>query len=52
MFVAAFATEDPGTQQTAQTFLGLDEAVVEAAVGNGFTFEGGKDITEIQIIDS
>lgn len=46
-FVAAFANEDPGVQQEAQAFFGLDEAVVEAAVGNGFTFEG-KDITKFR----
>lgn len=39
-FVAGFANEDPGVQQDAQSFLGLDPAIVEAAIGNGFTFEG------------
>lgn len=39
-FVASFASEDAGVQQEAQAFFGLDPSVVEAAVGNGFTFEG------------
>lgn len=40
MFVAGFADEDPGVQQAAQTFFGLDEDIVKAAIGNGFTFDG------------
>lgn len=28
-------------RQEAQTFFGFDAEAVEAAVGNGFTFEGG-----------
>ena len=43
VFVAGFASEDPGTQQTAQTFFGLNEEVTKAAIGNGFNFEG-KDV--------
>lgn len=42
-FVAGFANEDPGVQQEAQTFFGLDPEAVKAAIGNGFTFEG-KDV--------
>jgi len=41
LFVAGFASEDPGVQQEAQTFFGFGTEAVEAAVGNGFTFEGG-----------
>lgn len=40
IFVAGFADEDPGVQQTAQAYFGLDQEVVEAATGNDFTFEG------------
>ncbi|KAL8997019.1 MAG: hypothetical protein Q9169_003609 [Polycauliona sp. 2 TL-2023] len=47
IFVAAFADEDPGVQQTAQTYFGLDREIVEAATGNDFTFEG-KDIVEFR----
>ncbi|KAL9013099.1 MAG: hypothetical protein Q9173_002177 [Seirophora scorigena] len=47
IFVAGFANEDPGVQQTAQTFFGLDQDVVEAAIGNDFTFEG-KDIEQFR----
>ncbi|KAL8833365.1 MAG: hypothetical protein Q9176_008011 [Flavoplaca citrina] len=43
IFVAGFADEDPGVQQTAQAYFGLDQEVVEAATGNDFTFEG-KDV--------
>ena len=28
-------------RQEAQTFFGFDDEAIEAAVGNGFTFEGG-----------
>jgi mannose-6-phosphate isomerase-like protein (cupin superfamily) len=41
LFVAGFGSEDPGVQQEAQTFFGFGKEAVEAAVGNGFTFEGG-----------
>ncbi|KAL8963535.1 MAG: hypothetical protein Q9193_000220 [Seirophora villosa] len=47
IFVAGFANEDPGVQQTAQTFFGFDQDVVEAAIGNDFTFEG-KDIEQFR----
>ncbi len=30
-------------RQEAQTFFGFDAEAIEAAVGNGFTFEGGDD---------
>ncbi|KAL8679215.1 MAG: hypothetical protein Q9224_002360 [Gallowayella concinna] len=43
IFVAGFASEDPGVQQVAQSFFGFDQDVVEAAIGNDFTFEG-KDV--------
>lgn len=32
-FVAGFASEDPGVQQTAQSFFGLENDIVEAALG-------------------
>ncbi|KAI4127161.1 MAG: hypothetical protein LQ338_003338 [Usnochroma carphineum] len=47
IFVAGFASEDPGVQQGAQTFFGFDQDVVEAAVGNDFTFEG-KDVDKFK----
>lgn len=34
-------------QQEAQTFFGLDPSVVQAAVGNGFAFEG-KDVARFR----
>ncbi|KAL9600629.1 MAG: hypothetical protein Q9219_003062 [cf. Caloplaca sp. 3 TL-2023] len=40
VFVAGFASEDPGVQQVAQTFFGFDQDVVQAAVGSDFTFQG------------
>ncbi|KAL8942403.1 MAG: hypothetical protein Q9216_001667 [Gyalolechia sp. 2 TL-2023] len=40
IFVAGFATEDPGVQSVAQTFFGFDSDIVEAALGNDFTFRG------------
>ncbi|KAL8854912.1 MAG: hypothetical protein Q9221_000419 [Calogaya cf. arnoldii] len=40
IFVAGFANEDPGVQQTAPTYFGFDQEIVEAATGNDFTFEG------------
>jgi len=33
-FVAGFASEDPGTQSTAQTFFGLKEDIVDATLGD------------------
>lgn len=42
-FVAAFGSEDPGVQQSAQTFFSLDEDVVESALGTGASING-KDI--------
>jgi Cupin len=33
IFVAAFASEDPGVQQSAQTFFGLEQDIVNAALG-------------------
>ncbi|KAL8839052.1 MAG: hypothetical protein Q9170_001888 [Blastenia crenularia] len=47
IFVAGFASEDPGVQQVAQSFFGFDPDVVEAAVGNDFTFEG-KDVAKFR----
>ena len=39
LFVAGFASEDPGVQQAAQTFFGLNDDLVAAALGQD-TFEG------------
>lgn len=39
LFVAGFASEDPGVQQAAQTFFGLNDDIVEAALGQD-TFHG------------
>ncbi|KAI4289922.1 MAG: hypothetical protein L6R35_000795 [Caloplaca aegaea] len=47
VFVAGFASEDPGVQQTAQTLFGFDQDVVEAAIGSDFTFEG-KDVEQFR----
>lgn len=47
VFVASFANEDPGVQQEAQAFFGLDEQIVRAAVGNDFAFEG-KDVARFR----
>ncbi|KAL8675281.1 MAG: hypothetical protein Q9168_000402 [Polycauliona sp. 1 TL-2023] len=47
IFVAGFASEDPGVQQTAQAYFGFDQDIVEAATGNDFTFEG-KDVDEFR----
>lgn len=47
-FVAGFASEDPGVQQAAQTFFGLDDDIVEAALGqdsiDGSTLEKFRSI--------
>lgn len=47
VFVAGFASEDPGVQQVAQTFFGFDSEIVQAALGNDFTFEG-KDLDKVK----
>ncbi len=39
-FVAAFPSEDPGVQQTAQTFFGFEDDVITAAVGAEVTVDG------------
>lgn len=42
IFVAGFASEDPGVQQSAQTFFGLRDEVIDATLGVGpnATFNG------------
>ena len=40
LFVAGFASEDPGVQQSAQTFFGLNDDIVTAALGGQDTFDG------------
>ncbi|KAL8975218.1 MAG: hypothetical protein Q9197_000569 [Variospora fuerteventurae] len=47
IFVAGFASEDPGVQQTTQTLFGFDQDVVKAAIGSDFTFEG-KDVEQFR----
>jgi len=44
VFVAGFGNEDPGVQQSAQTFFGLSSDVVAAALGNPDSTFDGKDI--------
>ena len=48
LFVAGFASEDPGVQQAAQTFFGLNDDIVEAALGqdtiDGATLEKFRSI--------
>jgi len=39
-FVAAFADEDPGVQQSAQTLFGLQKKLVKAVLGNKEVIEG------------
>ncbi|MCJ1350636.1 MAG: hypothetical protein MMC33_000617 [Icmadophila ericetorum] len=40
VFVAGFGSEDPGVQQTAQTFFGLNPQLVEAVIGGDGTVDG------------
>jgi hypothetical protein len=40
VFVAGFASEDPGVQQSAQRVFDLDDDVLEAMFANDFTFNG------------
>ena len=42
LFVAGFASEDPGVQQAAQTFFALNDDIVEAALGGQDTFDGAE----------
>ena len=46
LFVAGFASEDPGVQHAAQTFLGLSDDVVKAALGQD-TF-AGEDVDRVR----
>lgn len=39
-FVAGFASEDPGVQQSAQRLFDLDDDVLTATFANDFTFQG------------
>ena len=48
LFVAGFASEDPGVQQAAQTFFGLNDDIVEAALGLD-TFHGA-DLEQFRTI--
>ncbi|MCJ1416680.1 hypothetical protein MMC32_003018 [Xylographa parallela] len=40
VFVAGFASEDPGVQQAAQSFFGLESDIVKAALGGDGTVNG------------
>jgi hypothetical protein len=40
VFVAAFPDEDPGVQQAVQTFFGLEDEIVQAALGGDGTVNG------------
>jgi hypothetical protein len=40
VFVAAFPDKDPGVQQAAQTFFGLEDEIVQAALGGDGTVNG------------
>lgn len=48
-FVAGFASEDPGVQQTAQSLFSLDDDLLEAAFKSDFTF-AGQDIDQFRAI--
>jgi hypothetical protein len=47
VFVAGFASEDPGVQQSAQRLYDLDDDVLQAAFANDFTFDG-RDIDQFR----
>jgi len=47
VFVAGFASEDPGVQQSAQRLFDLDDDVLTATFGNDFTFDG-RDIDQFR----
>lgn len=44
VFVAGFASEDPGVQQSAQTLFGLEDEIVNAVLGAANATIDGKDI--------
>ena len=46
-FVAGFASEDPGVQQSAQRLFDMDDDLLEAAFKNDFTF-AGEDIDQFR----
>ena len=48
LFVAGFASEDPGVQQVAQTFFGLNDDIVDAALGQD-AFDGA-DLDKVRSI--
>ena len=45
--MAGFASEDPGVQQAAQTFFGLDDDIVTAALGGQEAF-AGEDVEKVR----
>ena len=40
VFVAAFPDEDPGVQQAVQTFFGLEDEIIKAALGGDGSVNG------------
>ncbi|KAH8810638.1 spherulin-1A [Xylogone sp. PMI_703] len=42
VFVAAFPSEDPGVQQVAQTFFGLEDDLIKAALGGDLSINGAE----------
>jgi len=40
VFVAAFPSEDPGVQQAVQTFFGLEDDIIQAALGGDGMVDG------------
>jgi hypothetical protein len=46
-FVAGFASEDPGVQQSAQRLFDLTDDVLDATFANDFTFDG-RDIDQFR----
>lgn len=50
VFVAAFPSEDPGVQQAAQTFFGLEDDVIKAALGGGDGSVNGQDLDKFKAL--
>ena len=49
IFVAGFGNEDPGVQQSAQTFFSLDPTIITAALGNT-DFVNGQNIDSFKSV--
>jgi hypothetical protein len=50
VFVAGFASEDPGVQQSAQRLFDLDDGLIKSAFGSGFAFTNGQDIDKFRSV--